>query len=110
MSETPSKINKKIELASKVISFMSRPSKFLPKAIIAPLPALPTKTEKPSSTTLDKLLLRKNWWTPEFKTKFITKLFSLCIELIKVTRKLFSLKPSEMVVSGENNVEIVIRR
>ena len=92
-SETPSRESKNIALASKVFSFISRPPKFLPKSILAPLPTLSAVAEKPSSTTLDKLLLKKSWWTSDFKTKFICKLFSLCIELVKVTRKLFSLKP-----------------
>ena len=92
--DTPSKISRNITIASKVFSFISRPQKGLPKSIMAPLPVLRAIEEKPSSTTLDKLIIRKNWWTSDFKTKFISKLFSLCIELVKVTRKLFSLKPS----------------
>ena len=92
-SIVPSRINKNIFLSSKVFFVNVRPPKVLPKSIMAPLPILPSSTEKPISATLDKLLKRKNIWTNELKIKFVAKLFSLCSELIKVSKKLFTLKP-----------------
>lgn len=83
----------------------------LPKKIMAPLPPIPTVSALPASLTLDKLLLRRGWWRPEVKVKFILKLVDLCLELVKVSRKLFSLKPCQMMVSGlEGDIEIVVRR
>jgi hypothetical protein len=83
----------------------------LPKRITAPLPPIPIPTVFPASLTLDKLLLRRSWWRPETKARFLLKLIDLCLELVKVSRKLFSLKPCQMMVSGlEGEIEIVVRR
>ena len=76
-------------------------TKILPKAMLAPLPPIPgAVTPLPISLTLDKLLLKRMWWTSEMKIRFIMKLIDLCIELVKVNRKLFNLKPCQMLVSG----------
>jgi hypothetical protein len=79
--------------------------------MITPLPTLPVPSEKLASATLDKLLLRKSWWTVDTKKIVILKLFGLSLELVKVNRKLFSLKPSQIMLSGlDSSIEIVVRR
>lgn len=82
------------------MSYSSKHLKALPKSIINPLPQIPNPSVIPSTMTLDKLLSRKSWGSTELKNTFVLKLFNLSIELVKVTRKLFSLRPCQMVVSG----------
>jgi hypothetical protein len=83
----------------------------LPRKIMAPLPPIPSMSTLPAEMTLDKLLYRRSWWTTEIKAKFALKLLDLCLELVKVSRKFFSLKPCQMVVSGlEGEIEIIVRR
>jgi len=82
-----------------VFFFINRPH----KNTVAPLPPLLLNPPTPISLTLDKLLHKKSLLSnPVIRSKLVFKLFDLGIELVKVSKKLFSLKPCQMLV---NNIE-----
>lgn len=86
-----------IAIASSVISHTSKPT----KAPIAPLPPLALSQPAPTSLTLDKLLTRKSLIASlPAKRTLALKLMDLGLELFKFSKKLFSLKPYQMLVNN----------
>ena len=77
---SPSRLQKRnIALSSKVISFTTKHLKLISQLTMTPLPPLPLASDKAPSTTLDKLLVRKNWASPDLKIRLINKLFKLSL-------------------------------
>lgn len=73
------------------------------KALMTPLPEIPNSSPTPTaSITLDKLLEKRLCTSDTYKNKVTLKLLELGIELNKVSKKLFSLKPCQVLVNYSN--------
>lgn len=110
-------------LASAVISITTKPTISKPhtkptppaiKALLTPLPEIPKSvpiSTPPSSITLDQLLLKRICAGSNYREKVACKLLDLAIELNKVSKRLFTLKPSQVLINWSNEeVDIVLRR
>ncbi len=110
-------------LASAVFTITNRPSpkpmqsKLNPtpaiKALLVPLPEIPKSVSAipAASISLDKLLEKRICTSGKYREKVAVKLLDLAIELNKVSKKLFSIRPCQILVNCINDeVEIILRR
>jgi hypothetical protein len=83
------------------------------KALLTPLPDIPKSVSATpaQSITLDKLLEKRICSSGSYREKVAVTLLELAIELNRVSKKLFSLRPAQVLVNcvGEE-VEIILRR
>lgn len=83
------------------------------KALLIPLPEIPKSTAATPlpSVTLDQLLLKRICAAGQYREKVALRLVELAMELNKFSKKLFSLKPCQMLVNWAGGaVEVILRR
>jgi hypothetical protein len=111
---TTSKIQNN-RLASAVFTITNKPlpkplqSKLNPtpaiKALLIPLPDIPKSVSATpaASITLDKLLEKRICTSGKYRERVTVKLLDLAIELNKVSKKLFSIRPCQILVNYSND-------